>query len=89
MYGLRPVAYITTSVSTSWPLVSVLLMPPSTFSSRVCSQPRTIFMPRLPISISMWLRTSLSKPRSTLGPRYISVVSTPRPLKMPANSSAM
>ncbi len=33
-------------------------------------------------------RTSLSKPRSTLGPRYISVGLDPEALKMPANSSA-
>ena len=87
--ALRPVAYITQSVSITSSLSNCKEKIAPRFSIARTSVLIRILIFRFSISSKSAVRIVLSKPRRILFARIISVTSTPNPEKMPANSTAM
>mmetsp|Transcript_1022 Transcript_1022/g.3416 ORF Transcript_1022/g.3416 Transcript_1022/m.3416 type:complete len:263 (+) Transcript_1022:376-1164(+) len=91
--GLRPVAYMTQSKTSSAPVLKVTLRRPSAvFSILVGSALKCSLMPRASICVLSSSRHIMSKPRRKISPRYARCTSPSRgrkDSKMPANSTAM
>mmetsp|Transcript_15337 Transcript_15337/g.55216 ORF Transcript_15337/g.55216 Transcript_15337/m.55216 type:complete len:207 (-) Transcript_15337:566-1186(-) len=90
VFGTRPVAHITQSVSiTPAASVSTERDPSSFFDIFNGLTPSRTTIPRPSRLFATVCRTSSSNPRSGRSARYMISTSEPKPAKMPANSTAM
>ena len=87
--GTLPVAYITSSELTSFPLLNLVSNPDEVLETEIISVSVSSFIFKLFNSSVINLEISLSKPLNIFFPRYTNVTFAPKEANIPANSNAI